>query len=468
MNAMPSRLRGGAPPPLPPRKPSHLQHMVHGSRQAKYNCSCGDNTKANICSCSTCHTILRNDDSPCSYFGRCVEPLAWNIENEPITNQAQSPLFTTLPRELRDLVFEYALTDCKADSFEDILRRNASRIRIKPNESSPKHDIAINLLRTCRAVYFEAWTLPLSLNPYIVYDLHAPARSGVKLHEFLPWQLALIQSLDITLQQVALEGNTLHNYFHKSPLWQPDERHQGVYIAPRRYKTAHRGPRALTEYPASFNFALLPAHETQQQRHFLSHILGTQQRHPESLPPPWSSAMRVTTAKPLTHLTLRLQHSDWWTWSDHPESTIETQHLGLDPAVGDGSAEEMKRPTATRMRALAERRRAGYHPEVPDHQGWISTIGMLPDLKRLDLVLETFKAKEKQLDAVTEAAKLWRFPITGTQWELVWDGEMGMSGWSFGKDEWQGTGHWRGNPGWHGKAKEFSVRKFGFVRRRAM
>lgn len=397
-----------------------------------------------------------------------MEPLAWNIEHEPILNQVQSPLFSVLPRELRDLIFEFALTDTKIDSFESLLRRNVSRFKFRPTNSTTQ-DIATNLLRTCRAIYCETWTLPLSLNPYVIYKLNARGDSGAKLHELLPWQLSLIQSLDITLQQTLLEAregnNTLHTYLHRAAFWQAEDRHKGVYITPRRYKSA-RGPRAMTEFPASFNFSLIPV-ETTQDRHFLSHVLGTHAQLPDDIQPPWYSPTRVLRAKPLLHLTLRLQHDDWWTWSDIPHSTEDTQQLALDPSVGTGHAEPLHRPTMSRMLALAENRRRGNHPSPFPNQGWLHTISSLPDLKRLDLVLETFTAKTAQLDRVVEAAKSWRFPISTTAFELAWDGKVDMSGWNCNISGGSGgKGVRRRAPEWHEGAHEFVVRGIGFRKRR--
>jgi hypothetical protein len=376
-----------------------------------------------------------------------------------VKTQNQSPLFTILPKELRDLVFEFALTDDKAQSLESLIKRNALKLRLKINVRSPSNDIAVNLLRTCRAAYLETWYMPLSRNGYIVYDLHATGRAGMKLYELLPWQLALIQSLDLTVQQYALEGSVLYKYIHRNASWQPGERHKGVYVTPRRYKT-ERGPRAMVEYPDSFNFSLVPA-DKHEPRHYLSHILGNHARYPDESPPPWSSAMRVTLARPIIQLTLRIQHSDWWSWTDPPDSTDELHHLGLDPAVGDGRANPLIRPTAPRMRALAEARRAGHHPEIQEGVGWASTIALMPDLRRLELVLETFASKKRQLDSVVEAAKTWRFALTGTKYELVWDGDVGMSSWSTGAS----AGATQGGA-WHATANEYEVRNVRFVRRR--
>jgi hypothetical protein len=363
-----------------------------------------------------------------------------------------------LPREIRDLIFAFALTDAKAQSPESLMKRLSPR-----NFKGPVNDLAINLLHTCRAIYLETWALPLSLNLYIAHDVHHAGlgRSGVKLYTLLPWQLAFIQGLDITLSQMALEGDSLHNYIHCNNAWHPNQRHQGAYVAPRWYR-AEQGARAMTEFLELFDSTLVPV-EKVQQRHFLSHVLGEQLRYPTDSPPPWSSAMRVMRANPITQLTLRIHRTDWWTWTDDPNSTDESHHLGLDPSVGDGGAQDLKRPTASRMRALAELRRAGHYPEIKPDVGWADTIARMPDLRSLELVLETFALKKRQLDDVVEAAKTWKFALDGGLWELVWDGEVGMSSWSRCSFEKAATITWYQRE----NAFKVEVRNMRFTRRRA-
>lgn len=207
--------------------------------------------------------------------------------------------------------------------------------------------------------------------------------------------------------------------------------------------------------------ALIPA-EKGYERRFLSHILGKQNMCSESRPPPWNSAMRVTTVKPITHLTLRMHHADWWTWTDDPNSTDELSHLALDSSVGDGSADHPRRPTASRICALAESRRAGRHPEVKRDVGWAKTIAQMPDLRGFEMVLEKFASKKGQSDDVVEAAKTWRFGLDGGVWELVWDGEVWVSSWSR-------SGKKMGdNAAWCLRENAFEVRSVRFTRRRVV
>jgi hypothetical protein len=417
-----------------------------------------------------CRVRLRNNDSSCSYYGRCVEPLAWNLEQELVRYQNQCPLFTTIPKELRDLIFEFALTDGMEQSLESVIKRNASYISIRIDNQKPTNDIAVNLLRTCRSIYLDTWTLPLSLNSFISYRLETAARPGTKLSTLLPWQTALIQGLDMTLQQTSLESRRFQLYINR--YWLPGDRHKGVYVSPINYKTS-RGSRAIRASPqplrgletaTDFSFLsaeFLPA-KSDEPRHFLSHVLGeTLEEGPATSEIPYHSAMRVMRAKPLTHLTLRLQHQYWWSWTDSPSSTDDTHHLGLDPAIGDGEAAPSSRPTASRMRAFAEARRKGFHPEPPAEIGWAHKIAAMPDLKTLELVLETYKSKRVQLEDVVEASKTWVFPLEETGCELVWDGEVGMRSWSI-----NGMKKVYSEEAWHNREVDFEGRTVRFVRRR--
>jgi hypothetical protein len=84
----------------------------------------------------------------------------------------------------------------------------------------------------------------------------------------------------------------------------------------------------------------------------------------------------------------------------------------------------------------------------------------MPDLRSFEMVLEMFASKKWQLDAVVEAAKTWRFGLNGGIWELVWDGEVGVSSWSRSGEK-MGD-----NSGWFLKENAFEVRDVRHTRRR--
>lgn len=72
------------------------------------------------------------------------------IEPESSNSQHQSPLFATLPSEVRNLIFEYAL--CQT------IDSHRSRPEPQIARSRPNHErmsaIDTSLLRTCRLVYY--------------------------------------------------------------------------------------------------------------------------------------------------------------------------------------------------------------------------------------------------------------------------------------------------------------------------
>lgn len=105
------------------------------------------------------HSRVKED---CAFFGRPIEPLAFYLAPFSDANQQkQSPLYGILPKEIRDLVFEYALADdgIPAPDSDNVFRRERGvATAIAPI------DIACALLRTCKAVYLETYRLPMLLN----------------------------------------------------------------------------------------------------------------------------------------------------------------------------------------------------------------------------------------------------------------------------------------------------------------
>jgi hypothetical protein len=463
-------------------------------QQPVYTCSCGPAF-----------------ESSCPFFNRCLEPLAWSLDPSTIPDQPNSPLYTTLPKELRDMIFAYALTDTTSYPVdcEPAQHEEDRRSRRAGSSSSPKlltypSDIAFGLVQTCKAVYSETYTHPLSLNAYIVPSLN----DQVKQCRFLPWQLGLITHLDITLPQMALEGGEFSDALKvchlSSPIiqplhetdtnillplqkWAPDKRSHGAYTLPNSWLHDNTTGK-ITNCPVFFDTVLLPAvipiqtisNSTTKHPHRLSPLLQNTGLAPNF---PFKTSMRVTRAHPLTHLTLRLRARDWWTWSDAPSPSakadptlIPHNELHLEPLIGDGYG---IRGSSTRMRQLSDERRTGLtpssaakpshvgrggHPIAPTTQGWGNAIcTLLPDIKSLELVLETFKVKETQLDSVAECAQTWEFPISGRkEKKLVWDGEVVEKRWS------RSTGGLRlgRDASWDQKCDDFEVRVVRYVRKK--
>lgn len=145
-------------------------------------------------------------------------PLAVQILDNPssVNLQQNSPLFGKLPAELRELIWDYALT-----GYEDLdLLYPLDKPYARPGQAAPTR-VAVELLLTCRAVYLEAFLVPFQVNPITVFDRHPDVippnnplqctSSNLRLcRKLRPWQFANITSVDLSVQQFTLEGGMFY------------------------------------------------------------------------------------------------------------------------------------------------------------------------------------------------------------------------------------------------------------------
>jgi len=388
------------------------------------------------------------------------------------------------------MIFTYALTDTTSYPVD---RENAqpqtSEARRNRHFYMPCHqrprlypsDIAFSLLLTCKAIYLETYVTPLRVNPCIITGMGTQMSEG----RYRAWQMAEITRLDITLPQLALEAGPL---FDALKIWKAGHRQQGMYMVPKDYlrcvdKNGHKRA-GYGSYATSFNTVLIPAKGARDKRpRHLAKILESSQSPPSvtvqsqsSLiitPAPCAMNKRCSFAQPLTHLTLRLHYGDWWTWTDDPSRTTAYTQLHIDPTFGYNRT---VRGDCDLMHFLAAQRRVGRQldqvtePSFDNGGGWGPQIGrLLPNLKTLEFVFETFKVKAGQLHNVSECAKTWRFAVGDVGGEgggeknremLVWDGEVvkkqwkrGMAGLRLTKDA-----------NWLYRCTDFEVRVVRFVR----
>ena len=397
------------------------RHTEDFKRQYVLNTYCDNSDGATFCACQRDF----GDREACMFYGRNLEPLAFSIDAEAIDAQDECTLLTRLPREIRQMIWEYALTDTNSFSAFNKFRWRADHADNVPK--FPTLDVAFDLLQSCKAIYMETYRLPLQLNSYTVLGFHGPFRPDLKT--LAPWQAALIQRLDVRLTQMAVERGELRNWLTH---WWAKKRHDGALIKPY-FKCVMDKSTGYHLRPFPFELLGTPPGEKQP---------GDEEYVTLPVPPGASEMLynkaegldrthfsaRAMVARPLTHLTLRLCHEDWWTWSDDPARTDPPPgHLSLDPAIGLVDGSKWHTCSVKLMQDLAAKRRAG--EDVQGHGTWGAIVGRLPDLKELTLVLETFDSKLDQLESVVECAKTWRFPIEGTPFELVWDGDVGDASW---------------------------------------
>ncbi|KAI4689074.1 hypothetical protein J4E81_007791 [Alternaria sp. BMP 2799] len=379
---------------------------------------------------STGSTPAEDVDLQCARTKTTREPLAWSLDPSNIQPQNNCRLFTSLPLELREIIYTYTLKDTASYPIDSLGPKDPIPVvHVKylghgQNAGSlaggkPLHpsDITFSLLLACKAVYRETWGMPLKVNAY-----RMGASRNLSSARMSAWQLAQIRGLDITIKQRELENGKLEDVLKEMG---GDVRHQGAYVVPMRCFRDGEWARIEGCSRTLDDNVLVPAivelPDTQPQR--LDDILNRLPTPAESILPS-SRALHITLAQPLTHLTLRLTRTDWSTWN-------VAVNLHLDPSFGRYDLNE-GRPSGKAMRLRAEQRKAGRHPRLNPQSWGAHVVSALPDLKTLELVLETFEARKEELERVVQYAKMWRFGFggdgeeegEGKEWALVWDGDV--------------------------------------------
>ncbi len=135
-----------------------------------------------------------------------------------INPQIESPLFTRIPPEVRNLIFKFALT-----AYEDPASREYSSAAYyyRPGYTRP-HRIDTELLLTCRRAYWETYKFPASINEHTSWYWRAPP--NIKKNHLSvddrPCSLVRrrdLRTVHVFAQQIWLEGDRFAGF---TGLWQ--------------------------------------------------------------------------------------------------------------------------------------------------------------------------------------------------------------------------------------------------------
>lgn len=143
-----------------------------------------------------------------------ISPLANTIlNNNDIHPQSGSRLFSMFPREIRDSIYALALT-----SYDDYSRPYHEEATYCCPGSNARQRVAYERIMTCRKIYMEAHLIPFTVNPLqavhafdkdVPPGLRSPNKAALKMK---PWQCKAVRSLDLTMQQFALDNGRLKLY----------------------------------------------------------------------------------------------------------------------------------------------------------------------------------------------------------------------------------------------------------------
>lgn len=92
-------------------------------------------------------------------------PILFKLETQP---QDQCPLFSSLPAELRTIIFEYTLTDYESSDYFFKHEDRGMNLLMRP-DCRPRRSTYTQLLRTCQRVYSETWLMPFIFAEHMFY-----------------------------------------------------------------------------------------------------------------------------------------------------------------------------------------------------------------------------------------------------------------------------------------------------------
>ncbi|KAM7208357.1 hypothetical protein V8F20_001335 [Naviculisporaceae sp. PSN 640] len=151
-------------------------------------------------------------------------PLYAKLLAQPPDPQQSCPLFNRFPAEIRQEIFALALSDFPDPAAEN--QYSAQTIYTRPSFFAPRKS-DLRLLRTCRAIYAEAWHLPFVMREqthWITSDDRAPAGHSAnegrnRLFRTAEWIMKSsglkeveIESLRVFAQMWAIERGDLGSF----------------------------------------------------------------------------------------------------------------------------------------------------------------------------------------------------------------------------------------------------------------
>lgn len=134
------------------------EYPIRPPSQTRYHCHNSDGL-------SYCDCIMDRQNrgsEGCCFYGRPIEPLAFYLAPcSEVEQQIQAPLYGLLPKEMRQLVWEFALADnnALAPDCDNVFRRECGTVA-----DVARSDVAHALPQTCKAVYLKSYRLPMQLN----------------------------------------------------------------------------------------------------------------------------------------------------------------------------------------------------------------------------------------------------------------------------------------------------------------
>jgi hypothetical protein len=308
-----------------------------------------------------------------------AEPQPFNVlehlATQEINPQSASPLYSSIPLEVRTLIFQYAMTESQNRKPP---RDFDFRVQHDHGPEDPPLPIINELTQHVNTVRHRRFANFRSRLPKGGYDWYRPDNGGII-------SIALLQ----TCRRAYIETHSLPQLQKEHEFYR------------------YRGPSETTQYGA--------------QRCAIHRYFADKLNSPAPVPGLcrrdlvrcvrifaqmfwlddtndefgfWRLVTETPWLKPVEHLRLTIRRGDWWYWEQEQPLKInpfrgnaEIRQTLLDMQTGDGNP--------------------AFQAPV-----WGLAFQHLPNLKTLTMEFETAEYKKKELENIVAWAVKWRFPLT--------------------------------------------------------
>lgn len=287
-----------------------------------------------------------------------------------IEMQSQCPFFSKIPGEIRDRIFDYAITRRHRGNYP----YDPAEVWYRPGFRYADRRIDCSLLQTCRRIHQETKHLPGLRREIVRVFYTSPPPLGPYLGKKAGPSPAAIPFTNLRTPVGA-----------QNPLY---------YLKLRRRMLRGQTSRGDRSQDARE----VTRYERFQPEGCTLHIFA-QQFWLDQFSSRWSDL--ACPYANITKVIITMRHTDWWNWDD-------SGRINLEPAFA-----RYRYPGAPKL----------------TEQAWGSHFPEFPNLKEFELELETREDRRAELDEIVQRAQSWEFPAANGATLLINTARTRKTGW---------------------------------------
>lgn len=302
-----------------------------------------------------------------------------HLATQSINPQTSSPLLHTIPPEIRNRIFEYALSEHRSPKYPppDFTVRydheDAPLPNIPATMPEPTQPATSQAYHPIHGPFVRMRRRPITLISDTGCDWERPEGSVRMITD---------TTLLLTCRKIYLETCALPLMLKEHKFW--------CFRGPAGEAGNRFGDRLGGNLRKPGPIAGLLQRDLMRYARFYTQLFWLEdQNNAEAF---WKLASAGDLLKPVEHLRITIRRSDWWLWENG-------EPLKINPFRGTADVTAMNEDIASG------------NQEFQTNDVWGLAFRELPNLKTLRIDFETSEDKREELNTIVEWATTWRLPL---------------------------------------------------------